>query len=172
MDHKRLVAITAAAALGAGGLGAGLALSFGGGSGLSARALRPASTKASYAYYLTVAKRLAGGQGAAYGPMMGGGPGSTTGGSGYSWMMGGSSAPGWMTGGSLPASMMGGSHDPGDVMGKLFANAARPPREPLPGGAARQRGPLGRHRRPGHQHDHLQRPGRRLRRACEPEDAG
>ncbi|MGC8626831.1 MAG: sulfocyanin-like copper-binding protein [Acidimicrobiales bacterium] len=132
MTRNRLIAVTAAAALGAGGLGAGLALSLGAGTSVTAPALKPASAKASFAYYATVVRRYAGGPGEGYGSMMGGrGPGGggyawMMGQSGYAWMMGGSSAPGWMTGGLLPASMMGAGQDPGEVMGSLFADAPGP----------------------------------------------
>lgn len=114
MIRRRLAATITAAALGAGGLGAGLVLSIGGQSSAGSLALAPASARASYAYYETVARGLVGGQ-----------DGSMMGPSGYAWMMGGARAPGWMMGGSLPASMMGG-HDPGTVMGKLFADAPGP----------------------------------------------
>ena len=133
MTPKRLTGITAAAAIAAGVLGAGLALTLCRGLSASPRALATPSAKTSFAYYETVARRFAGGQPQGYGSMMRtGGYGSMMGGAGYSWtmsqsgytrMMGGANAPGWMTGGSLPASMMEGRHDPSKVMGKLFANA-------------------------------------------------
>jgi hypothetical protein len=122
MTPKRLVAITATAAIAAGGLEAALALTVGRGSGASPRALAAPSTKASFAYYQTVARRFASGQPRRYGSMMGGGGyGPMMGGSGYSWMtgrpgytwmMGGTGAPAWKMGGSLPASMMGGATTP------------------------------------------------------------
>ena len=134
MKHNRLMAITSAAVLAAGGLGAGLALSLGGGPSALTAAPKAVSAKASYSYYLRVARHFSGEPGSSYGPMMGGsgyGP-MMVGGypwtsrSGYGWMMGGSGAPGWMIGGSLPGSVTRGNDDMGEVMSKLFANAPGP----------------------------------------------
>ena len=131
MNRRQLGALGTALVLGAGGLGTGLGLGLAGGAATAG--LKPASTKASYAYYMTVAKRYAPQPGAGYEGMMGGRPMADGGGyswmigrSGYAWMMGGASAPGWMVGGSLPASMMGSDDGMGEVMGRLFANAPGP----------------------------------------------
>jgi rusticyanin len=135
VTRNRLGVIITAAVLGAGGLGAGLAFSLGGAEDPIAQGLKPASTKASYTFYLSIAKRFSGQGGQGYGPMMGGGYGSIVGGgghdwmmgqSGYDWMMGGSRAPGWMMGGSLPSSVTRGYRDMGRAMGALFANAPGP----------------------------------------------
>ena len=131
--RRRVGALVAAAVLAASGLGTGLALSLGG---------SPSSAGSSYDYYRSVMDR--------YGPgsMMGGPSGTTTGRSGYGWMMGGARSPGWMRGQSLPGSMMGGSTDPGKVMGRLFADAPGPRTSPaeatrlgnaVPAGASRDR---------------------------------
>ena len=113
MARRRLVVILAVAALFAGVLGAGLALSLGGTS-------TPTTGSSSYSYYQSMMGGYAGGS------MMGGSPGSMMGNSGYQWMIGGTNAPGWMTGGSLPGYMMGSSNDPGTVMGQFWANAPGP----------------------------------------------
>lgn len=133
MNRRQLGVLGTMLVLGAGGLGTGLGLGFAGGA--ATVGLKPASSQASYAYYMTVAKRYARQPGGGYGGMMGGSysPMARGGGyswmvgrSGYAWMMGGASAPGWMVGGSLPASMMGSGDGMGEVMGRLFANAPGP----------------------------------------------
>ena len=117
---RRLVALVTAAALVAGGLGAGLALSLG---GTPASTTPSSSAGSSYAYYQSVMGRY----GIGPGSMMGGESyGWMTGPFGYAWMVGGSGAPGWTTGGSLPGFMTGSSTDPGEVMGQLFADAPGP----------------------------------------------
>ncbi len=129
MNRKQLTVLATALVLAAGGLGAGLGIGLSGGPGAPgarAQTLKPASAKASYAYYLAVAKRYAPQQSAGYGGMMGGGYSWMMGASGYSWMMGGSGAPGWMMGGSLPGSFTQGSDNMGKVMGRLFAGAPGP----------------------------------------------
>ena len=114
--RRAIFAAGVAAALAAGGLGAGLALTLG---GTATPTGSPAPSV--YSYYQAVMGRFGIGSmmgGSAYGRMMG--P------SGYSWTMGGANAPSWMRGQSLPGFMMGSGTDPGAVMGQLFADAPGP----------------------------------------------